>query len=367
MNQHNKRVLIAGASGVIGQAALARFERDGWDTIVLSRRTPRISRPEKVTHLPLDLTDQHACATAVALLPAVTYLVYCAVRESDDLRQGWRDPEQMQNNARMLRNLVDPLLQAGSLAHISLFQGTKAYGAHLHPIPIPAREDLPRDPNPNFYWLQEDYIRDLCARKGIAFTIFRPQVVFGDVAGVAMNLIPVIGAYAALRQQEGLPFSFPGGPDYLLEAVDARLIADALLWATHAPTAANQIFNITNGDLFTWRSVWPLLADYLGVETGEPEPQALTRWFPERAGAWKDLAQRRQLRCTDLGQLIGHSHHYADFCFGYGAKHAIPPALVSTIKLRQAGFQGCIDTQTMFRDAFTSMRQLGYLPQARLP
>lgn len=362
MSRYNKRVLIAGASGVIGQAVLSRFERDGWDIIALSRRMPRISYPERVTHLPLDLMDEQACAAAVALLPAITHLVYCAVRESNDLRQGWRDLDQMQANARMLRNLVEPLLQAGSLAHMSLFQGTKAYGAHLHPIPIPARENLPRDPHPNFYWLQEDYVRDVCAKKDIAFTIFRPQVVFGDVVGVAMNLIPVIGAYAALRQWEGLLFSFPGGPDYLLEAVDARLIADALLWATHAPTAANEIFNIANGDLFTWRGVWPLLADCLGVEIGEPEPQALARWFPEKADIWKDLAQCRQLRCTDIGRLIGYSHHYADFCFGYGAKHGIPPALVSTIKLRQAGFHGCIDTQTMFRDAFASMRRLGYLP-----
>ncbi|WP_345797463.1 SDR family oxidoreductase [Castellaniella sp. MT123] len=362
MKQHNKRVLIAGASGVIGQAALSRFEREGWDIIALSRRAPRISSPEHVTHLPVDLTDPHACTAAIASFPAVTHLVYCAVQESNDLRQGWRNPEQMQTNARMLRNLTDPLIRAGSLAHMSLFQGTKAYGAHLHPIPIPAREDLPRDPHPNFYWLQEDYARDVCAREGIAFTIFRPQVVFGDVVGVAMNLIPVIGAYAALRQQEGLPFSFPGGPDYLLEAVDSRLIADALLWATQAPTAANEIFNITNGDLFTWRGIWPLLADCLGVEAGEPEPRALARWFPEKADAWENLAQRRRLRCGDLGQLVGHSHHYADFCFGYGAKQAIPPALVSTIKLRQAGFQGCIDTQSMFREAFASMRQLGYLP-----
>ncbi|CAM5789810.1 NAD-dependent epimerase/dehydratase family protein [Castellaniella caeni] len=362
MHQHDKRVLIAGASGVIGQAALSRFERDDWNIIALSRRAPRVSRPEKVTLLPLDLTDPRACATAVESLPAITHVVYCAVQESSDLKRGWRDPKQMQSNAQMLRNLVAPLLRAGSLAHISLFQGTKAYGAHLHPIPVPAREDQPRDPHPNFYWLQEDYIRDACAKQGTAFTIFRPQVVFGDVIGAAMNLIPVIGAYAALRQQEGLPFSFPGGPDYPLEAVDARLIADALLWASNAPTAAHEIFNITNGDLFTWRGIWPVLADCLGVDAGTPEPQALARWFPEKASAWKTLAHHRQLRCTDLGQLVGHSHHYADFCFGHGIEHAIPPALVSTIKLRQAGFQGCIDTRAMFRDAFASMRHLGYLP-----
>ncbi len=34
---------------------------------------------------------------------------------------------------------------------------------HLHPIPIPARERFPRDQHENFYWLQEDYIREKSA------------------------------------------------------------------------------------------------------------------------------------------------------------------------------------------------------------
>ncbi|CAM3652389.1 SDR family oxidoreductase [Castellaniella denitrificans] len=362
MSQASHKVLIAGASGVIGQATLSRFEQAGWDLVALSRRPPRITRPDQVTHLAVDLTDSRACADAIAAHPDITHLAYCAVQESDDLRRGWKNPEQMQTNARMLRNLVEPLLQAGGLRHVSLLQGTKAYGAHLHPIPIAARESLPRDPHPNFYWLQEDYIREVCAGKDLHFTIFRPQVVFGDVIGVAMNLIPVIGAYAALRKAEGRPFSFPGGPDYLLEAVDARLVADALLWAAEAPTAADEIFNIANGDLFTWSSIWPELAAILEADRGEPEPCALARWFPEQAQAWERLARTHHLRCADLSKLTGQSHHYADFCFGYGAKTAIPPALVSTIKLRQAGFQGCIGTQEMFRHAFTSMRDLGYLP-----
>ena len=64
-------------------------------------------------------------------------------------------------NLTMLRNLLDAAARARRrLRHVSLLQGTKAYGAHLHPIPVPARERCPRDPHDNFYWLQEDHVRE---------------------------------------------------------------------------------------------------------------------------------------------------------------------------------------------------------------
>lgn len=127
---------------------------------------------------------------------------------------------------------------------------TKAYGVHLRPIRVPARERWPRDPHNNFYWLQEDHLREQAARHGFAMSVLRPQVVFGDAVGVAMNLIPTLGAWAAIRREEGRPFSFPGGPPYLLEAVDARLLARALAWAAESPAAAGETFNVTNGDVF---------------------------------------------------------------------------------------------------------------------
>jgi hypothetical protein len=41
----------------------------------------------------------------------------------------------------MLRNVVEPIVRtASNFQHISILQGTKIYGVHLHPIPIPARE-----------------------------------------------------------------------------------------------------------------------------------------------------------------------------------------------------------------------------------
>jgi len=45
--------------------------------------------------------------------------------------------EQIATNNAMLRNVVEPIVRnASNFQHISIMQGTKIYGVHLHPIPI---------------------------------------------------------------------------------------------------------------------------------------------------------------------------------------------------------------------------------------
>lgn len=51
---------------------------------------------------------------------------------------------------------------------------------------------------------------------------------------------------------------FPG-PDAAYEALteccDARLLAEAALFTSTSPAAANAIFNVSNGDVFRWSEV----------------------------------------------------------------------------------------------------------------
>jgi len=349
------KVLIAGSSGVVGQAAVKTFVAAGWDVIALSRRAPDLAPSARWRHLALDLLDVDACNSAAQAMSGVTHVVYAALYEKPGLVAGWRDDEQMATNLAMLRNLLTPLRDRASLAHISLLQGTKAYGAHLKPFAVPARESWPRHPHANFYWLQEDLVRGELASRGVGFTIFRPQVVFGDAIGAAMNVIPVLTAYGAICRYEGRPFCYPGGPDYLLEAADARLIGRALLWAADAPSARDETFNITNGDVFCWRNVWPAIAAALGLQQGPDTPIRLAEWLPAKADVWEAAAQRFGLHQMSLANLLGQSHIYADFVMASGATREPKPVLVSTIKLRQAGFADCIDTEQMFRELIAAM------------
>lgn len=361
-----RTILICGASGVIGQAAIEHFAGAADTRVIgLSRRRPLVLPDLRFEHIALDLLDEAACRTVAAGLGDVTHLIYAALYEKPGLVSGWFEQDQMDTNLRMMRNLMDPLLAAApGLRHVSAFQGTKAYGAHLHRIAVPAREDAPRDAHANFYWLQEDYLRARRQEADWALTIWRPQVVFGTATGVAMNIVPVIGAYAAICRELGRPLAYPGRAGGIGEAVSADLIARALDWATTAATARDQTFNITNGDVFAWQTVWPAIARALGMEPAFGEPFLLTGFLADHSDVWDRIVAREGLHPLTIAALAGESHHYADLLFGV---HAPPdatraPVLVSTIKLRQAGFGECEDTERMFARLFDALAERRIIP-----
>ncbi|MGE0621872.1 MAG: NAD-dependent epimerase/dehydratase family protein [Pseudomonadales bacterium] len=347
MTEH-RTVLVVGASGLVGTAAAKAFAAAGWSVIAVSRRRPELLADLPVRHLPLDLQDAAACQAAAATLTDVTHVVYTAVYELPGLMPGWSDPRQIETNGRMLENLMVPLAEAAEIEHVTLLQGTKAYGASVRPMRIPARESQPRVAHPNFYWLQQDFIAEHGTRRRYAWTILRPQLIVGPNHGVVMNLPPVIGAYAALRHRQGLPFSFPGGADWVWEAADADLVGRACLWAATASSARNEIFNVTNGEVFSFRDLWPALAATLGVETGPDEPQSLAAYLGDGADGWRALVRDHELAPIELPALLGESHHYADLCFNLGNPVSPPPTFVSTVKIRQAGFTEACNTEESF-------------------
>jgi nucleoside-diphosphate-sugar epimerase len=356
-------VLIVGASGLVGTAAARAFVDAGWSVVAVSRRLPELLADCPIRYLVLDLQDAAACRATAADLAEVTHVVYAAVHELPGLIPGWSDPGQIAANGRMLENLMVPLAAVARLEHLTLLQGTKAYGAAVQPMRIPARESQPRVVHPNFYWLQEDFVRDQAERVGYGYTILRPQLIVGPNHGVVMNLPPVIGAYAALRHLEGLPFSYPGGADWVWEAVDARLLGRACVWAALASTARNEVFNLTNGEVFCWRDLWPALAHTLGVEPGPDDPQRIAGYLGGRAGAWQEVIRRYDLQPIELPDLLGESHHYADLCFNQGRDVSPAPAFVSTVKIRQAGFTEACNTEQSFCHWLEDLQARRILPR----
>jgi nucleoside-diphosphate-sugar epimerase len=346
----------------VGFAALRHFAAlPGWKAVGVSRRAPL--GLESAHIVTVDLTDRARCAEAFSSMRDVTHVVYAALYEKPGLIAGWRDPEQMQTNLAMLRNLLDPLEAAAPLEHVTLLQGTKAYGSHLGAVPVPARERWPRHRHENFYWLQEDYLRAKQRGKPWHWTILRPQVIFGESLGSHMNMIPAIGVYAALLKESGLPLAFPGGSRRIFEAVDADLLARACAWAATSPACRNEAFNINNGEALEWETVWPAIADALGMQVGAPKPMRLAEEVPKRKPEWAAIVRKYDLRSpASLERFVGLSFFYADRNFNYGASVPSAPTLVSTIKARQAGFHDCADTEEMFRRLFRRFQELRWLP-----
>jgi nucleoside-diphosphate-sugar epimerase len=358
-----KKVLITGASGLLGVAAIERFVDAGWEVVGVSRRKPELPSGRNVDFLSVDLRDEEKTRAAFEPLTDVTHIAYTALHEKPELVAGWSSKDQIETNNAMLRNVVEPIVRgATNLQHISILQGTKVYGVHLHPIPIPARERDARKDHPNFFFDQEAYIGEMGTKHGFNYTALRPQLVTGPTPG-ALNVLPAIGVYAAIRREKGEPFGFPGGPSFVWEAADADLVADVAVWATQSPQAANEAFNITNGDVFEWRNVWPGIAETLGAEAGPDTPMSVTAYLAENAAIWDKIVAKYGLRSRSLRELVGQGDQHADFAFAYGAP-AGPRAFVSTVKLRQAGFTKVVDTEVSFRKALQSLIDRELLPPA---
>ena len=354
-----KTVLVAGATGLVGYAALKHFVRaPDCDVVAVSRRQP----PDlDVRHVALDLTDAAACRDAEETLRDVTHLVYAALFELPGLVEGWRNDRQIETNARMLRNLLDPLLTAApGLRHVTLLQGTKAYGVHVRPLAVPAREGRSEmRQQPNFYWAQEDYLRAAQAGRDWCFTILRPVLIVGEAIGGAMNLIPALGAHAAVMRERGPILPYPGGAERVSQAVDADLLARAIAWAGETEAAANETFNVTNGDVFTWPNIWPAIVEAVCMRPGPDEPFLLRSLG---RGDWDRARQRFGLVSPALSDFVGLSLEYADYQMRYGHTEPGPPAIVSTVKIAQAGFHEVMDTELMFRKWFKVFQDKRLLP-----
>lgn len=358
-------IVIFGPSGLVGGAALRHFDaQPDWNVTALSRRPPAFEHGGR--YIPLDLMDRAGCERILGELTDTTHVIYTALYEEEDVIRGWRAKAQMETNTTMLKNALEPLDRvAKDLSQISLFQGTKAYGAHLRPPPVPARERWARNDHENFYWYQEDFVRELQKGKvkgnGWNWMILRPQTIFGFALDAPLNILLAMAVYAVIRRAEGLPLCHPGGGPYVTEAIDTRLIANCLDWATDADGARDEIFNITNGDSITFPSLWPTLAKHFGMVMGEPEPQRLQDVMPTKAHIWEGVAKEHNLRDIPFDKLVGQSWQFADFNFAAGKNPA--PVVVSTIKLRQHGFQDCIDTEDMLIELLEQYQDEGILPR----
>ena len=361
-----RKVLIAGASGLVGYAAACAFIDAGWQVIAVSRRIP--PGLETAICLPLNLRDPTQIQSLEPHLDGLSHVVYAALYEKEDLIAGWQDQEQMTINLAMLQHLMDYLFLKANIKHLSLLQGTKAYGSHLGPIPIPARERLPRHPHANFYWLQEDYLKakrsDLASTKPWYLTILRPQVIFGESTGSAMNSIPAIGVYAAVLKDQGEDLHFPGGPQRVFQAVDADMLGRVCVWAATSQAARDEVFNVNKGEPMAWESVWPAIADALGMDPGRAKPMCLAEAMPKRQAQWAALVDRFSLKSPkDLNQFVGLSFQYTDRNMAYGMENNPPPlSIVSGVKLNQAGFTELVDTEMMFRRFFKRFQDLELIP-----
>jgi nucleoside-diphosphate-sugar epimerase len=353
------KLLVVGAVGVVGRNTLKHFEAlGGWELVGVSRRKPDFASSARF--IQADLRDSADCRDKLSELGDVSHILYCANYEKPNLIRGWTEPDHVEINGAMLRNLLEAVEpRARSLERIVFMQGTKAYGAAAGPFKVPAKESDPRYLAPNFYYVQEDHVRSLQEGKRWTWTVLRPQFVCGYALGSSMNGLTPIGAYAAISRELGQPLRFPGGEPRPQEATDARLLAKAVHWAATSPRCANEIFNIVNGDCYTWDALWPKIARLFDMELGPHAPAALSRIMVDKGPVWHRIVEKHGLERHSLDELVP-TWQFAERLTGYGSRANF--SSVSGIKARKFGFHECQDSEEMWLDWLKMLQEERILP-----
>jgi nucleoside-diphosphate-sugar epimerase len=347
-----KKALIVGALGVAGKGLLDHLLRlDDWETVALSRRP--VGADYNVPSISVDLLDAAQCEERLPTLTDITHVFYVAYAPRAT------HAAEVEPNLRMLQNLMGVLDRtAPNLQHVSLMQGTKAYGAHLGPYKTPARETDPRIISPLFYFPQQDYLTELAAKRPWGWSVMRPRSIWGFSIGSTMNMITALGVYAAISKELDLPLCFPGtegGYKRIDQAVDTVQLAKASVWAATQPHCAGEIFNVSNGGLFRWEHMWPQIADALGMRTGPIRDVKLVEAMADKSELWSRMVAKYDLRPIPFDQLVDWS--FADFQWRMNYDH-----ISDTTKLFRAGFTEMVDDEEMMVRMIRQMQEQRVLP-----
>jgi nucleoside-diphosphate-sugar epimerase len=347
-----KQALVVGGLGVAGQGIVQHLaSRPDWTVYALSRRTPEVS--VGATYISVDLLDRDDTERKLSGLSGITHIFYAAYQERPSFA------EEVAPNLAMLRNTVEVASRvAPGLEHVSLMQGTKAYGTHLGPFKTPARETDPRHMPPNFYYDQEDYLRAESPKSRWTWSALRPRTIYGYAVNSPMNMTSVLGVYGAISKELGLPLRFPGTPGgyrALQQSIDTDLLARAAVFAATGPRCAGEVFNVTNGGLFRWEHMWPKIAEFFDLECGPVQTIRLVEMMADKGPLWGRMIETYGLRKTPYEQLVAWK--FGDFQW-----HADYDSVSETTKIRKFGFNDIVDDEEMFIRQLSCLRELKVIP-----
>lgn len=347
-----QKAIIAGATGAVGNAIATRLASDPDTTVVgLSRRQPAVFVPG-VNYVQVDLDNRDNCRNALEPHLDATHVFYCG-----RVSHAEQTLENAAGNLRLLEHLIDTL-EPGLLQHAHLVQGGKVYGVHIGPFPSPAYEDDPRAPIENFNYVQEDFLRARSTHSSWSWSASRPNTLVHYSPNNSRNLVSSIGAYATLCKELGAAFDFPGPETAyhsITQVTSLPLLADAMAWMATDNSCANQAFNVTNGDVFRWSQLWPVIAAFFDLPCGSVRPMRLANTMPIHASLWNAVVRRDGLQPLALEQVANWGYLDATL-------ERTWDEILSTNKARHFGFHGWADTKQDVMTTFQRYRDSRTLP-----
>ncbi|PGH28250.1 hypothetical protein AJ80_00141 [Polytolypa hystricis UAMH7299] len=396
--------IVTGATGILGREIVFELAKNPsqWSTIHALSRSKKADYPANVKHGRIDLTgDVNKMAKDLEGMEA-EYVFFAAYLQQDTEQENW------DVNGDMLHNFLDALKLTGAdrkVQRILLVTGVKQYGVHLGVPKNPMEETDPwlRGPEwpPNFYYRQQDILKEYSERSSWDWVVTYPNDVIGVAKGNFMNATTTLGLYVAVTKEMGQELYFPGSDKFYTMFdcfTDTRLHAQFCAWAALEPGAGNQAFNVVNGDVESWQNLWPKVARRFGVKIPEDQfakpsteggrakmqdQPPLSAWAKEMGlvgqtaqsmvehridlvrwsqredvkKAWERLAEREGLDQEAFGK---ETWWFLGFVLGRDFN-----IVVSMSKAREFGWTGYMDTWQSLSETLDELEKLKVLPKSK--
>ncbi|CAF3670925.1 unnamed protein product [Adineta steineri] len=258
---------------------------------------------------------------------------------------------------------------------VSLQTGYKYYGVHKggeYLATRPYSENAPRHKGSNFYYTQEDLLKEYSKKHNWKYVITRPDIIVGVSKGNAMNFAVSLAIYASIQKEKGQSFIFPGNEiawNSIVDHSDALNTARFQIWSSTNNKINNEIFNIYNGDEVKFSTLWASIEKYFGFTHHEQTfhtPKdikigdigvlqfSLEKYVSENKDVWERLAKREKLDAS--------AFDYATWGFvDFGLGRAFDDHGDMT-NARQYGWTVTVDTTECYAQCFDRLKKLKIIP-----
>ncbi|KAK7363512.1 hypothetical protein VNO77_05656 [Canavalia gladiata] len=361
--------LVVGVTGMAGLSIAQALKQPNslggpWKVYGMARRAPPSWFPSSIVDHFITIDAVDSVDTGVKLSPIaheVTHLFWVTLAVHAD------EEANVTANKAMLLNVLTAL-KSSRLTHVTVQTGTKHYMGPIYDPLLstqlvchepPFRESMPRLPYPNFYYALEDLVQSYAP--SLTYSVHRSSIIIGASSRSIYNALVTLATYAAICHHGGLPFRYPGTKytwEHFCDMTDAGVLAQQHVWAAVTPKAKNEAFNCTNGDVFTWKSMWRLLSELFDVEFvpfDEKEEFDLVELMRDKGSVWEEIVEKYGLENTKLEEITCYEALKTVVHFKF--QH-----VSSMNKSREYGFYGHVDTFKSVRFWVEKLRQMKIIP-----
>ncbi len=310
------RMLVTGATGLVGSHVVERACREGWQVRALVR-TAKAAQPLQACGAELAIGDLADSASLKSAVSDISLVVHCAAKVGD-----WGPVDDYRNvNVRGLQVLLEAAEATGRLQKFVHLSSLGVYEARDH-----YGTDETTSPNRSGidgYTLtkveSEDLVLEHVAKHQLPAVVLRPGFIYGPRD---RTILPRL-----MERLKSSQFAYLGSPDKVMNNTFVGNLVDAIFLAIERDDVLGEVFNITDGRLVTKRE----FVETIARDAGYPLPSKVVP-----LGVAKSLARVLEWLYRTLG------------------KPEAPLLSSARIKFLGLNLDYCIDK---------ARRQLGYAPQ----